>query len=100
MSKILPMQQLIIKIEKQQDLQLLTQLLERLKISYAPLPAQKKAKKRAAKPAPVAAPDIATEKTFDIDKIESLFDKLHAINAFAEITDPVEWQKKLRDEWD
>jgi|GEM_PF-4830264 len=94
------MQQLIVKIEKQQDLQLLTQLLERLKISYAPLPAQKKAKKRAAKPAPVAAPDIATEKTFDIDKIEALMDEIHRRGIFASITDPVEWQRQQRDEWD
>ncbi len=92
--------QLIVEVERQQDLQLLTQFLEQLKISYTPLPPKKNSKNRLTKTVQKASSDTAIQKNFDIDKMEALFDKLHAMNAFADITDPVEWQRQLRDEWD
>lgn len=92
--------QLIVEIEEQYDLQLLIQLLERLKISYKPLITKKNGKKRPVKSGLENPLHTSTQKHFDIDEIERLFDKLHAMNAFADISDPVEWQRKLRNEWD
>jgi hypothetical protein len=34
------------------------------------------------------------------DRLFAAFKKLAEVNPFAEIEDPVEWQRKLRDEWD
>ncbi len=34
------------------------------------------------------------------DRLFAAFEKLAKANPFAEIENPVEWQKKLRDEWE
>lgn len=34
------------------------------------------------------------------DRLFAAFKKAQEANLFAEIEDPVEWQRKLRDEWD
>ena len=34
------------------------------------------------------------------DKLFAAFEKLAEANPFAEIENPVEWQRKLRDEWE
>lgn len=34
------------------------------------------------------------------EKLFAAFEKLAKANPFAEIEDPVEWQRKLRDEWE
>ncbi len=37
---------------------------------------------------------------FKTDKLFAAFEKLEKANIFASIEDPVEWQRKLRDEWE
>jgi hypothetical protein len=34
------------------------------------------------------------------DRLFAAFEKLAEANPFAEIEDPVEWQRKMRDEWE
>ena len=34
------------------------------------------------------------------DKLFAVFEKMQKANLFREIEDPVEWQRKLRDEWE
>ncbi len=40
------------------------------------------------------------EKKAKKDRLFAAFEKLAKANPFAEIENPVEWQKKLRDEWE
>ena len=37
---------------------------------------------------------------YNIEEIEKLLKKIHAKNVFNSIEDPVNWQKKIRDEWE
>ena len=70
--------QLLVEIEEQQDLQLLMQLLERLKISYVTLPAQEDGEKRSMKPSAETQRKTLGQKSFDIDEIERLCNELYA----------------------
>jgi hypothetical protein len=80
--------QLVLEIKNERDLAILLPLLERLNISFS---------QTADKPKfPHKAGD---KKNFDIEQLEHLFDELEAMNAFAGVENPTEWQKKLRDEW-
>lgn len=85
---------LVLEIKHEQDLKILLPLLERLKIKVSELPSMMKLRKgKDDKPE-------SGKKNYDPDHLASLFEQLKGLNAFSEISDPVAWQKQLRDEWD
>lgn len=88
---------LVLEIKHEKDLKILLPLLERLKIRVAELPAMLTPKKNSN--TGETPNQVPTEKNFDPEKMASLFEELKGMNAFSEITDPVAWQKQLRDEW-
>ncbi|MCC7308135.1 MAG: hypothetical protein IT173_11255 [Acidobacteria bacterium] len=47
---------------------------------------------------PIDAPELSSNQKKD--KLIAAFKKAQELNIFREIDDPVEWQRKLRDEWD
>jgi len=71
-------------------------LLERLKIHFT-LPKKAMSSGKTGKTKPVSKQ--STAKNFDIEKLESLFNELQMMNAFAQIEDPAVWQRQIRDEW-
>ena len=48
----------------------------------------------------VVTVETADEKKAKKDRLFAAFEKLAEANPFADIKDPVEWQRKLRDEWE
>ena len=80
--------QLVLEIKNERDLAILLPLLERLNISFSQTVGKPKHPHKA-----------GDKKNFDIEQLEHLFDELEAMNAFAGVENPTEWQKKLRDEW-
>ncbi|MCB0534803.1 MAG: hypothetical protein H6574_16525 [Lewinellaceae bacterium] len=80
--------QLVLEIKNERDLAILLPLLERLNISFSQTADKPKLPQKA-----------AGKKNFDIEHLEHLFDELEAMNAFAVVENPTEWQKQLRDEW-
>ena len=89
---------LVLEINRETDLQMLLMLLERLKIPYTKL--AEKAPVRESKPAKTIANGTSEQKNYDVDAIEKLLADIQQRQVFNEITDPVEWEKKVRDEWE
>ena len=86
---------LVINIEDEHDLAILLPLLERLNLSFTyPKDTKKKLQNKH------KTNKISQFKDFNANKIANLFDKLYEINAFAQIQDPIAWQKQLRNDWD
>jgi Xaa-Pro aminopeptidase len=44
--------------------------------------------------------EMPEDKKAKKDRLFAAFEKLAEANPFADIEDPVEWQRKLRDEWE
>ena len=44
--------------------------------------------------------NIAMEKCCTVEKVSEILEKLPENGILKEITDPVEWQRQLRDEWE
>jgi hypothetical protein len=44
--------------------------------------------------------DTPEDKKAKKDRLFAAFKKMAEVNPFADIEDPVEWQRKLRDEWE
>ncbi|TAK36330.1 MAG: hypothetical protein EPO28_13520 [Saprospiraceae bacterium] len=86
----------VLEIKNEVDLAVLLPLLERLKIHFT-LP--KKAMSNGKAKQTTAVSKQSTAKNFDIEKLESLFNELQMMNAFAQIEDPAVWQGQIRDEW-
>lgn len=86
--------ELVINIESQSELELLLPLLERLEVSFKYSPElAKKLKKKSSKKSPLQT------KNYDDKIVKKLFEKLHNMNAFKQIKNPITWQKQQRDEW-
>jgi hypothetical protein len=88
---------LVLEIKHEKDLKLLLPLLERLKIQVAELPTFFSPNKKKGKKGTPKSP--SPSKNYNALELAALFDQLKGMNAFSEITDPVAWQKQLRDEW-
>ena len=88
---------LLLEIKHEKDLKLLLPLLERLKIQVSELPSFFSPKKN--KTSQGDSEHLLTSKNYDPEKLSGLFDQLKSMNAFSELTDPVAWQKQLRNEW-
>jgi hypothetical protein len=43
--------------------------------------------------------DEQSKKNYDPEKMKKVLDKMKKVKMFKNIEDPVEWQRKLRDEW-
>lgn len=83
---------IVLDVKNEMDLTVLLPLLERLKIPFT-LPNNASGK---------AATKVNTdtkEKNFDAKKLEALFNDLQQMRAFAQIEDPSDWQRRIRDEW-
>ncbi len=85
--------QIVLDIKNESDLALLLPLLERLKIPFT-YP-KNSTGTEVSKP----EKEAASVKNFDPEKLQALFAHLQKMNAFAQIQDPVSWQKQQRDEW-
>ncbi len=48
----------------------------------------------------VVSVESSEDKKARKDRLFAAFEKLAEANPFAEIEDPMEWQRKLRDEWE
>lgn len=82
----------VLDIKNEMDLTVLLPLLERLKIPFS-MPKNKHAD------ANYKSENSA--RNFDLEKLESLFQELQQMKAFAQIEDPSDWQRRIRDdEWD
>ncbi len=94
------MKVLHLEIADEQDLGVLLPILERLNIRYIiDLPGTNGQADPTIEPEPAAAP-ASLNKNFDLKKLEYLFDEAHTMNIFADIEDPIEWQRQTRSEWD
>lgn len=82
----------VLDIKNELDLTVLLPLLERLKIPFS-IP-QKGVEEKLAKSSPAS-----NAKNYDAAKLEALFSDLQQMKAFAQIEDPSDWQRKIRDEW-
>ncbi len=89
---------LVLDVSREKDLQILLMLLERLKIPYTKL--VEKASATEPKPAIAVANGASEQKNYDANAVEKVLSEIQQRQVFNEITDPVEWQKKLRDEWE
>jgi uncharacterized NAD-dependent epimerase/dehydratase family protein len=89
---------LVLEISQETDLKMLLMLLERLKIPYTKLAEKNPVRKL--KPAKAVANGASGQKNYDETAIEKLLAEIQQRQVFNEITDPVEWQKKVRDEWE
>ncbi len=81
---------LVLEIKNERDLTILLPLLERLNIPFS---------KTVGKSQPDSSTEIGStsDKNFDIERLERLFDELQTLNAFDEVKDPAAWQKQIRD---
>jgi hypothetical protein len=94
---------IVLEINNEGDWAALLPLLERLQIPFTNLSgktAGQAGKNGEAVKSDAAKAEEKSKKNYDIEKLERLFNELHSINAFANITDPVAWQKQIRDEWE
>lgn len=89
---------LVLDINRETDLQMLLMLLERLKIPYTQI--TEKAPAKESMSVKTAANGASEQKNYDAESIEKLLADIQRHQVFNEITDPVEWQKKVRDEWE
>ncbi len=89
---------LVLEINQNQDWEMLLLLFQRLKIPYF---IQKEEQKAAIlEPSAKKNGVVSPSKNFDAEAINRLLDEIGQRNLFAGISDPVAWQKQLRDEWE
>jgi hypothetical protein len=81
---------LVLDIKGETDLQMLLMLLKRLKISYV-IPE---------KTVGTDQNGARLQKNYDAEAIQNMIAGIQQRKVFAEITDPVEWQRQLRNEWE
>ena len=81
----------VLDIKNEMDLTVLLPLLERLQIPFS------FSKKGTAEE--MVQTRSSTTKNFDAAKLASLFNELQQMKAFAQVEDPSDWQRRIRDEW-
>ncbi len=91
----------VLEIKNEVDLTFLLPLLKRLRIPFnVPNPGTIEKRANGKPKATFKTDEGATAlKNFDLSRLEKLFNELHAMKAFAQIEDPIAWQRQLRDEW-